>query len=316
MLLVFVVAMSHVLGCLWWAVGTRSTDEMTWVEIGKYGTAALDMQYLVSLHWAVSQFTGGMDEVYPTNALERFFAVLVWVFTFMAASITVSVLTSNLTQLHIIGGSQSRQMATLRKYLKQNHVSSNLALRVQRCAQHAVSGDLTQDTVELLHVVSEPLKVEMHFNMFGVVLRTHPFFCDYINECPQVMRRICHYAMSTLWLACGDTVFSRGEVLPDPKMYIVWKGSLEYVSAYGDTVILGEKQWIAEPNLWTIWRHRGTLSAHADVKIAMLDAKTFQDIVRKYKETSEFDPKLYAADFVEHMNKEDDLDDMVSLCSR
>jgi len=130
------------------------------------------------------------------------------------------------------------------------------------------------------------------------------------------MRRVCHYAMSTLLLAAGDVIFSRGEVLPEPKMYIIWRGSLEYVCGYGLGTPVTEKHWVAEANLWTRWKHRGTLTATGDTKVALLDAKRFQDIVRRYKDTGAFDPKLYAADFVEHMNQADELDDLTSLCSR
>jgi len=98
-------------------------------------------------------------------------------------------------------------------------------------------------------------------------------------------------------------------------MYFVWKGCVSYVCGYGDGVTCKERVWIAEATLWTRWRHRGTLTATSECKLAVLDAKSFQDIAKRYKE-GKFDPKLYAADFVEALNKADEVDDLTSLCAR
>merc|ERR1719271_638624 len=112
-----------------------------------------------------------MDEVRPAATVERLFAVILWIISFMGAAVVSSVLTSSLVQLHIIGGSQARQLSTLRKYLNQNSISKNLALRVQRSARHAISGDLSPDAVDLLAVVSEQLRLEMHFEMYAELFR-------------------------------------------------------------------------------------------------------------------------------------------------
>uniref|UniRef100_A0A7S1L1E2 Cyclic nucleotide-binding domain-containing protein n=1 Tax=Alexandrium catenella TaxID=2925 RepID=A0A7S1L1E2_ALECA len=308
-LMVFILATAHVIACLWWAVGDSGGAGVSWInEKGAY-TSELDLQYLLSLHWSLSQFTGGMDEVAPMNTIERFYAVLSWIFGFMGAAVITSIMTSNLTHLHIIGGAQARQMSTLRKYLKQNHISRNLALRMQRSAQHAVTGDLAADSVELLALVAEPLRVEMNFEMYSAILRNHPLFADWIYEDPQVIRRVCHIAVSTSLLAKGDVIFSKGETPRDPKMYFVIKGLLEYYCR-GDSATVGERQWVAEGSLWTAWTHRGTLTATTDVKMAVLDSNAFRELVHRFKGKKSFDPRLYASEFVDHINKvskEDDL---------
>lgn len=312
-LLIFVLVNAHVIACLWWLVGVHHIEDgSTWVSVNGYNSNTLDSQYLVSLHWSLSQFTGGNDEVTPENTLERFYAVIAWVFGFMAAAVILSVMTSNLTHLHIIGGAHSRQLATLRKYLKQNRISSNLALRVQRSAQHAVTGDLAPDSVELLAVVAEPLRVEMNFEMYSAILGNHPFFTDYIYEDPQVIRRVCHFGMSMVLLAKGDVVFSKGELPREPKMYFVVKGLLDYYCR-GDTVTIGERQWAAEAALWTTWTHRGTLTSSTDVKMAALDSKTFRDLVHRFRGKKSFDPRLYASEFVEHLNKTSKVDDLTFM---
>ena len=48
-------------------------------------------------------------------------------------------------------------------WLLSNQVPKNLIKRLCRSAKHAISGDLQADSVDLLHVVSDPLKMEMHY---------------------------------------------------------------------------------------------------------------------------------------------------------
>eukprot|EP00930_Biecheleria_cincta_P056969 TRINITY_DN4298_c0_g2_i1.p1 TRINITY_DN4298_c0_g2~~TRINITY_DN4298_c0_g2_i1.p1 ORF type:complete len:824 (+),score=173.04 TRINITY_DN4298_c0_g2_i1:63-2534(+) len=308
----FVVALyiSHVIACCWWGIGSLSKDNpqvsQAWVEA--YATTGTTRKYLVSLHWAISQLSGGMDEVTPMNTLERFYAVVVAISAFMVAVVMLSTLTSSLTQQYIIGGSGARQMANLKKYLKQNYCPKNLTKRVCRNAKHAISGDLTADAVELLNVISEPLKIEMHYEMYSRILYRHPFFLELLaGPHHQLCRWVCHRAMSILLLALGDVVFSRGEEPSEPKMYFVASGSLEYLDGYGETTMIVERQWLAEAALWTNWRHRGTLTAQSDVKMALLDSQLFQDICkrhfRKAKDAALY-IKQYAESFIEELNLE------------
>jgi len=311
-LTVAIVSIAHIMACAWWEIGNQD-DHQSWVNHASYSNAPLDVKYLVSLHWALSQFTGGMDEITPQSTLERFYAVVIWIFAFMVATIIVSTLTSSLTQLHMIGGARSRQLSMLRKYLKQNSISSNLALRMQRSAQHALSADLTADLIELLPVVSESLRAEMHFEMYSVALRSNPFFAWCISDSPQVVRRICHYAMTTLLLANGDVVFSKGEAPSEPKTYMVMKGVLEYLWA-GDVTPIYEKAWVAEVLLWTSsWRHQGLLTAMTDTKLATLDVKTFQEIAARFQDHATFDARVYAMDFISNLNTVEAANDLTAV---
>lgn len=304
-MLIFLLAVCHAMACGWFGISDSSTEVQTWVHKYGYDEEDVGVQYLVSLHWSLCLFAGGMEEVLPRNALERFYAITAWIFAFMAGLVMLSVLTSSLTQQYIIGGSGARQISTLRKYLNQNKLSKNLTKRLVRNAKHAISGDLTPDTVDLLHVVSEPLKIEMHYEMYAQILKYHPFFAEWPDEWNQVMRRICHEATSMLLLAVGDIVFARDEDPVEPKMYFVVAGTLEYEDIYGDAWIVREKSWLAEAALWTTWKHRGTLTATCDVKLALLDSVAFQEICAQHMKkhrSPNFSPKLYAEKYVEELN--------------
>eukprot|EP00927_Polykrikos_kofoidii_P054479 TRINITY_DN48891_c0_g1_i1.p1 TRINITY_DN48891_c0_g1~~TRINITY_DN48891_c0_g1_i1.p1 ORF type:complete len:872 (+),score=112.23 TRINITY_DN48891_c0_g1_i1:173-2788(+) len=313
-IVLFMLVFAHVSGCIWWGIGNRDFDGLTWAEHFKFKEKPVESQYLICLHWALMSLQGGMSEIAPMNGLERLYAVFHFVCSFMIAAIMVSVLTSNLTQSHIVRGHQSQCFMLLRTYLKQNSISNNLALRVQRSAQHAISGDVTPEGVELLNVVSEPLQIEMHFEMYSALLCEHPLFSQYNDECPQAMRRVCHCAMATVWLSHGDVVFSEGEPPSRPKVFFIVNGTAEYEDEDGEITILQEKQWVAEPSLWSKnWVHRGTFSVTSDLKLAILCGTTFANIANQYIAGGNFDPRDYAYEYVKHMCSLDEVNDLVRL---
>lgn len=303
-LLIFLIGSCHVTACGWWGVGDIASGR-SWIKQYGYRDQDVGLQYLVSLHWSLSQFSGGLEEFAPTGIGERFYTVLIWVISFLSGLVMLSFLTSSLTQQYIIGGTGARQMAVLRKYLGQNRVPKNLIKRLCRSAKHAISGDLQPDSVDLLHVVSEPLKIEMHFEMYSKVITRHPFFGDFLREADQVMRRICHTCTSMLLLDTGDVIFRRGDESGDPRMYFVFSGEFTYLDKYSELRAVGEGQWLSEPALWTNWKHQGTLKAASNGKMVVIEADQFQEVCVKHVKKSKgigFNPKVYAAKFIEELN--------------
>jgi len=320
-LAVALLLVAHLVACAWWALGCRRGVGTTWVMQSPVDLASLESKYLVSLHWSLLQLVGGAeDKLAPANLAERLFASATSFSAYFVTAVVVSLLASRLTRYDFLGGRLSRQLAALHQYLSQNGVPADVAFRVQRSAEHAlngINGELTRDTVELLSAVSEPLRVEMHSAMYSRVLSHHPFFADCIAEAPNIMRRICHYAMDTMLLCRGDVLFSFGEEPANPKVYFVRKGTLTYIRLNTHTVVQ-EPNWVAEAVLWTCWKHQGTLMAGSDAKVVSLDAKAFMDITRRSGWSAwnaGVDPRCYAADFVEALNSVACPDDTMTLRS-
>jgi len=306
-IVVLIAATSHLIACFWYGLGNMSYDDPDtgrWIVRPDFNESSLGYRYTTSLHWAASQFTGGMDEVVPTNVSERIFAICIFALGFIMAAVSVSSITSSMTRLHIIGSQNSQMVSHLRRYLMQNSISSRLSLRLQRNAKHAMTEQsrfMPEDQVELLKLVSEPLRVDLHFEMFSPIFGLHPFFWRYTHECPQVMRKVCHHVTSAVHLSRGDVLFHAGEAPADPRMYIIVIGLMQYMAISGKVTFLHEEEWVAEATLWTRWVHRGVLTAMAECRIFTIDAKKFQDIVGQF-EHPQFDPKAYAVTFVECLN--------------
>lgn len=299
--------LAHLKGCFWATVGQFS-DGDTWLVATGYELQSFTMQYAVSLHWSLSQFTGGMDEVTPAaaNLPERIYAIAAWFFAFTLAATFLSGLTSSMTQLYILASADAKALNALRKYLHRMEISKGLAARVQRNAQHTLkeqNRSISAQNVDLLTQVSEPLRVELHYEMYGPMLAAHPFFRRYTDECPQVMRKVCHTCVKVTLVSAGDVIFNAGELSSKPQMYLVLSGTAQYVSERGKITTVEQGHWISEAVLWTLWMHRGNLTVTSDGRLCAVDALQFHAIASQFQHR-DFSPKVYAGDFVKRLNEE------------
>eukprot|EP00928_Gymnodinium_smaydae_P033054 TRINITY_DN23788_c0_g1_i1.p1 TRINITY_DN23788_c0_g1~~TRINITY_DN23788_c0_g1_i1.p1 ORF type:complete len:887 (-),score=124.38 TRINITY_DN23788_c0_g1_i1:99-2375(-) len=302
-ILIIILTVSHLIACGWWGMGTRD-EGITWVKDYGYDGHGFGTQYTMSVHWAISMFTGGMDEVTPKNVYERTFAIFVFLFCFVLAAVFLSSLTSSMTRLHLLTSGHSRQIRQLRDFLCQNGISKGTKMRILRNAHNALSSKMhmmLEGEVELLAVISQPLRYELHFELYSHMFDTHWFFHKYSEECPVVMRKVCHYASSLCILSRGDVVFSLGEIPAHPRTYVTSSGRLRYVDVNARFEEVGPDQWIGEMSLWTKWAHRGSLTAASDCRFYRLDARKFMDITGQFEHQG-FDPTIYAKAFVQDMN--------------
>jgi hypothetical protein len=185
-------------------------------------------------------------------------------------------------------------------------------MRVTRNAQHCIKEQqraMPESDVDLLSSISEPLRVELHFEMYTPVFTNHPFFKAYTFEVSQVMRKVCHLATSISLVSRGDVVFSNGEKAMT--MYFVVNGNLQYTSKRRSPCEVGVDRWLSEPSLWAYWTHRGELTALQETRLFCLNAKLFQEIVLHFDHNhTDFDPKVYAQEFVEMLNSSIEADDL------
>ena len=85
-----VFALGHDMACLWCCVGTNVGEkENSWVTVYGFANTSVISCYTMSLHWAIAQFGGGMDEVTPENVPERVYATVVFLFGFILAAVLI-----------------------------------------------------------------------------------------------------------------------------------------------------------------------------------------------------------------------------------
>uniref|UniRef100_A0A7S2QJZ4 Ion transport domain-containing protein n=1 Tax=Zooxanthella nutricula TaxID=1333877 RepID=A0A7S2QJZ4_9DINO len=317
-----VLALSHVTACLWYGLAVAQ-ESNNWIDHG-FADDPIGTRYAMALHWSLSQLTGGMDEVTPECVQERLFAITVCIISFVGSVFLVSTWTSSMTQLHIVGSSEAQKLAVLRDFLGQHGVSKDLVLRVVRNSRHRIRQERRQTPetrVELLTRVSEPLRAEIHYEMYSGTLRRHVMFDEFAHNSPGLLLRLCHTASSILRFSAGDTVFQTGEVPSPPQMFVALPGAcMQYACAQvtdpnacsedefesEDGVNDGwfqvlENQWIAEATLWTRWVHVGDLITTQESRLYSFDVHTFLEIFRSYQHLAAL-PKTYASKFVKKMN--------------
>jgi len=304
-IMTIIIGLAHLIACIWYGISANEDSQFSWIrQFDSEHHRSLADFYGMSMHWSLSQFAGGMDEVTPENESERAFAIVMFVLGFVLASVFVGRLTSSMTQLNMIGNAQSQQLTILRRYLYQNGISRKLAVRVQRNAQHAILEEqrvMPELSVEMLSKVSDPLRVELHFEMYTPVLNWHPFFNAYTSECPQVMRKVCHSATAMLSISSGDVLFTTGEIPAHPQMYFICSGMFHYLMRGHQPIEVNVNEWISEAALWTQWMHIGDLRARNETRLCRLDSRVFGDIVSQF-DHADFDPKVYAVEFVNNLN--------------
>jgi hypothetical protein len=312
-----VVGMAHLVACLWYGIGNSGDPDGTWIADFNITDVDLATRYAASMHWSLSQFAGGMDEIKPGNTEERYFTITVFLNAFLMAAVLHSRLTSSMTRLHMLSNTQAQQLVVLRRYLAENRISHRVALRIQKNAQHAImemQRHMPEEKVELLSLISEPLQMELHFELYYQVLKIHPFFNRYMDECPQVMRKVCHKAIAMVNISVGDLIFTEGEIPESPRMLFLTSGELEYLSSDNEHHTVGQGQWISEMVLWTFWMHRGTLLATSNCRMAFLDARNFQNVAGLFDHASNFDPRQYALHYVKELNSlEDEITDLLVI---
>lgn len=314
--LVILVLLNHIFACVWYGLGNWESRHgtKTWLYDAKLEKEKTETQYMECFMWALLQFAGGSDKYYPRNLDERIYNSGTLLVGLIAAACLNSGFTSAMTRLLLISSGPAKQLAVLRAYLSQNRVSQRLVVRVQRNARHIVTRRqryVLEVDVELLQLISAPLRAELHYEIRSPIISVHPFFFRYQDCCPSGMRHICENAIAAMPLSPGDVFFSCGESPSDPAMYFLTDGTLKYEQLSKPPCLVTHGMWFSEPVLWTLWIHCGTLTTKSHSQVMALNAKSFSTIANSF-ETMHFSPSVFATEYVEKLNLVDanDLTDL------
>lgn len=310
-LLCAVMWVNHVLACCWYGIAAQAGESRSWLQTNNLRDESDLYIYLTALHWSVTQFFCGGMEVVPTTVAERVFCVVVLFGTLMMSASIISSLTTSMTRLSIVAAGEAQQFALLAEYLAQNEISPRVALRVQRNARYALQEQkrhTSEQDVELLALVSQPLRIELHYEVHMPWLRKHPFFKHFGEQRPELMRKVCHAAISSLSISNGDLLFSQG-VTNVQHMYFLITGKLLYSQTQiRDDIFAGRKRtsvlvgdWACEAVLWTSWSHFGSMRAKTESQLMMLTSEVFRTIASDFKSSLLF-AGHYASSFVESLN--------------
>jgi hypothetical protein len=246
----------------------------------------------------------------PENTRERIFAFIIALVGLVVFGTFVSTITLKMTYIRSFNKAKAKEDATLQRYLLENNISMELALRilgfahVRRSAKPCLKGF----EVPAIKDLPTELAVQLDFEVYSQVILLHPFFdCLHIID-PASTMQICNEAVGEHNVLSGQSQFAKGKRAE--KMYFVLSGSMHY-QRMGKTYSLEHGRWISESALWIEnWVHRGSLVAAKESELFGLSPPVFHAILQTRdlcQKPSDYVHK-YAASFVrdksEHLEAE------------
>lgn len=311
-IVVFIVWINHFIACLWYGIVQNELEYREGVVVVEdpveFKREPNMYTYLTMFHRSMINFAGDTD-LYSNSSIERMYAAITLLFAFLASSAVVSSITTSMTRLSIATAHNANKIASLKRYLSDNCISARVALRIQRNAVHALEERrryTPEKEIELLPLVSEPLRVELHFEIYMPVLKAHKFWEKYSELAPILLRQVCHQAIERMQLSKGDVLFSAGEVPKVPQMYFLHAGKLRYDRTAEQSHTVHKGEWACEAVLWTQWMHYGMMRTKTECTLVVLKADDFAEICKQYMSQIQY-ARDYAKAFVQHLNSSDEM---------
>mmetsp|Transcript_140712 Transcript_140712/g.350820 ORF Transcript_140712/g.350820 Transcript_140712/m.350820 type:complete len:396 (+) Transcript_140712:3-1190(+) len=286
--LITTLAVNHFLACIWFWVG-KAEGAAGWVAKEGFSDADYGEQYLVSLQWSMAQFTPGSPSIEPHNLSERVMNVTVIALGLILATCFVSSITSTMAAVWNAKRYDLTQHLLLKKFLNQNNVPRALGSRIMHYVDFVLDKRQKRvhvSTVHFLNLISGPLHIELHTELFAPTLCWHPCFSQIFKANVPMMREICTTAiLSNQSYAKNDVIFHRGKEAKHT-LFLTY-GTLvyrfcPYAASDPHTTRLHEGNWCVEAALWMPWHHVGEMRALCEVDIVSVTSAKFREICEGY----------------------------------
>eukprot|EP00933_Yihiella_yeosuensis_P073081 TRINITY_DN81653_c0_g1_i1.p1 TRINITY_DN81653_c0_g1~~TRINITY_DN81653_c0_g1_i1.p1 ORF type:complete len:815 (-),score=79.01 TRINITY_DN81653_c0_g1_i1:6-2399(-) len=259
------LTINHCVACCWYGLAL-ATEEPNWISRSGLSNADMGHVYVTSLHWALTQFSPGTNNVAPGNGFERLFCVVTVLFALVFFTSFISQITSSVTELRTVGSDAVRKQNQLRQFVCDRKLSANLWFHIQTYYKlKGVEANLMIHDIAIINEMPESLRFKLHEELYLQRLLSSRFLCVACTD--DTLSVVCHTCMSETSLAPRDTIFSSG--VEAQYIYVVVRGSVTYYSNYvsGGCEERQADCWFSEIALWTHWLHRGQLDVitHSDV---------------------------------------------------
>jgi len=284
--LLAIFGMCHYSACFWFWVGTIEVEgQPSWVD-QHLRDSPWDYQYVVSLHWAIAQFTPGASRIQPVNILEATASIFVLICGLIFLSLFISALAQARARLQAMTSKVDRDNWMLRRYLRQQGVTRDLQVRTMRYVETCVEpmfARVQRKDVFLLPLLSRPLQLEVQEEQYFHTLIAHPLLRSLKERSMSLTLHLFMKVIIEILLADSDLLFEVGSVAHE--MFFVSRGSLAYLHHGGehvDCVAVGG--WCCEAVLWVEWVHKGTAKAKSETTMISIDSAKMRSAVLEHKE--------------------------------
>jgi len=278
-----ILALNHYVACMWYAIGLfyepSSNVPNTWIKANDMSEAGFKLQYLASLHWALTQFSPATNNIAPQNILERGFAILVVLFAMIVFSSFISSVTNAVNQLRAINMERIRHEANINDFITSRKINSRLAIKIHRFVRENYRRCRTrvkESDIPLFAEIPESMRIQLHEQMYMKFLDENPLLAPFAAIDRLTAVKVCHLAFTEASYIPHQDVFLEDDEAKT--VYVVISGQLDYSSRLFDwqNTTVGPGAWIGEMALWVNWWHRGQFTAAGTTEVALLDAARFQ----------------------------------------
>mmetsp|Transcript_18167 Transcript_18167/g.40637 ORF Transcript_18167/g.40637 Transcript_18167/m.40637 type:complete len:612 (+) Transcript_18167:3-1838(+) len=281
---------THVLACLWYAIGTQAdtdtgarwvADRMNLPEFPEmpFQDASRLYQYITSLHWVAAQLSLGGNDIRCVNSIERAFNIAVIIFALFCGSTLVSLLSAVMVAYQMSMNEQRSKLKQLRTYFRENEVDRKLARRIHHLVACRLRerDRLKEDKVEALSILSSSLRSELRMCISNRHLVTHPFLRLWGWICPPTLRKLTDDAVEHIFLRSQDHLFAAGE--QSVKTFMLVDGVMSYYQDRSSSPVEAESKpvdqgtWMSHAALWSEWIHTGTAEAGTKCSVIAIHAE-------------------------------------------
>jgi len=285
-LMICILLVNHFIACGWYFIGTLDVHEgkRSWVlavEKDWGGEPPVEYSYTTSFHWSLTQFTPASMEVVPRNTVERIYTAFILILALVMFSSFVSSITSAMTRLHETNLERRRQRERVRRYIHHNKVSLQLGNRINSFLKkqgYVTKVRATMSDIAAFKLLPEPLKTELHREVFMPYLLPHPFFHHLYEVDRTCITNYCHLAMSEQSVLKGQVFFRRGEQAT--QAFFITAGVSKYFFGVFDSspTEISHGAFVCEMCLWLRWQHRGQMFAAPFCEFLTLESSKFAGI--------------------------------------
>ncbi|HSF86569.1 MAG TPA: ion transporter [Acidimicrobiia bacterium] len=231
-LVVVVGLIIQLLTCLWYLIPfLQGFPDDSWpVQEGIVG-GGMGASYLLSMYWMVTVATSvGFGDIVPGNTEEYVFALVAMIFGASLFAYVVATGASLISSLNLSRVAFWNRVDTVESYLRSRRVDRSVTDDVRGYYEYLWDqhGGLQQDI--LLGDLPSPLRLAVLSDLLGDLLSNVPVF----RYASSALRRELILSLEPVVTQPGGFLVNDGDVADG--IYFIARGTLEVVSADGDTV--------------------------------------------------------------------------------
>lgn len=287
--LLFMLVACHYVACGWYAIGTWDAvreGSGSWVHTHLESGAGRDSVpalYLTSLHWSLTQFTPASMEVVPENPGESLYTICILLLGMLVFSSFISTITSSMSRVRMLNIDRHRNLALLRRYILEHHLSMSLGTRLYSFAKRQeatfVRRQMHEEDVSVLRNLPDKLRMELLEEIFLPTLVIHPLFWYQCQHCTdESIATLLRTAMTERMHTEAELLFAVGQEATHT--YFTMSARCRY-RAFERVENVPEDAVVAEAVLWVPWVHKGIFFSDTSYECIALDAHAYRSIARQ-----------------------------------